>query len=177
MAKPSGICSSDDFEAQYVQPREGRTLVVGSKIYGERIDRRTRYQDAVGVDLFPGLGVDIVLDLEEALPVTLGRFAHIDCISVLEHSRRPWLLAANIERLLEPGGTLYVGVPFVWRIHAYPSDYWRFTVEGVRSLFPVTEWTALQMVNQLGEKGIPNLRDDRGALYFARTEIYGFGHR
>jgi hypothetical protein len=45
-------------------------------------------------------------------------------------------MAENIQRLLEPGGVLYVSVPFAWEIHSYPSDYWRFTPEAVRLLFP-----------------------------------------
>jgi SAM-dependent methyltransferase len=127
---------------------------------------------ATGVDLEAGPGVDIVADLEE--PVALGLFAHIDCVSVLEHSRRPWLLAANLERLLQPGGTLFVEAPFVWRIHSYPSDYWRFTVEGVRLLFPHIVWDRLELIHGGPQAKLPARRED-GLLYFARGEVFGFG--
>ena len=30
----------------------------------------------------------------------------------------------------------YLSVPFAWKFHGYPSDYWRFTREGVLKLFP-----------------------------------------
>jgi hypothetical protein len=128
-----------------------------------------------------GPGVDRVLDLEEPLPADLGQFAHVECISVLEHSRRPWLMAANIERLLVPGGTLHVGVPFVgvpfiWRPHQYPSDYWRMTVDGVRALFPGIEWRALMYgTSKLHPQGkLPGAKLD-GYPYYARCETYGFG--
>ena len=124
--------------------------------------------------MLDGPGVDRVLDLEEPLPDDFGLFAHVDCISVLEHSRRPWLLAANLERLLELGGTLYLQVPFVWRIHGFPNDYFRFTTEGVRVLFPQIEWTALQFVN--GTPGNEVHRLDYGRLhYFPKSEVCGFG--
>lgn len=56
----------------YWPPREGRTLVVGSKCYGEKQDRRKLYADAIGIDLFDGDGVDQVHDLEQPLPKSLG---------------------------------------------------------------------------------------------------------
>ena len=125
----------------------------------------------------PGPGVDRVLDLEEPLPADFGPFAHVECMSVLEHSRRPWLLAANIERVLEPGGTLFVTVPFVWRVHGYPDDYWRFTTSGVRELFPRVTWTAEAYAHSEMSDGqhVPcvKLKD---WPYFARTEVCMFGH-
>jgi SAM-dependent methyltransferase len=174
--------SSTEFFDTYVRPAEGRVLVVGSKVYGlkaARIDRRKLYapRETVGVDMLEGEGVDRVLNLEDPLPQDLGMFTHIDCMSVLEHSRRPWLLAANLERLLLPGGTLFVSVPFVWRIHAYPDDYWRFTMAGVRELFPSIDWEQLAYVHINGITGrkIPHVLHD-GGTFFGRTEVCGFGY-
>lgn len=174
-ARLSDIYSPDDFDKRYVKPRQGRTLVVGSFVYPEREDRRARYSQALGADMREGPGVDMVLDLEETLPWSLGKFSHVDCLSVLEHSRRPWLLAANVERLLDPGGTLYVCVPFVWRIHDKPYDLWRFTVDGVRILFPGIDWSVIRYVNQTGIDALPVMRSSAGLLYFERCEVCGFG--
>lgn len=165
-----------EFESLHVWPRVGRALIVGSKVYGAREDRHLLYPagSSVGVDMEGGPGVDRVLNLEEPLPADFGTFMHVDCLSVLEHSKRPWLLAANIERLLEPGGTFFITVPFVWKVHAYPSDFWRFTVEGVRELFPCISFLHL-LYNYAGEK-IPRTKvNDDPVPYFQRTEVYGFG--
>ena len=177
----SRLPDSSDLFAQYerdhVQALAGRTLIVGSKLFGNRPDRRLRYADAIGVDMQAGDGVDRVLDLEDDLPDDIGQFAHIECCSVMEHSRRPWLMAANIERLLVPGGTLLLSVPFVWRSHQYPGDLFRFTDEGVRSLFPNIEWASLQYAStKLSES--PKLKAITGGdghPYFPRTEVFGFG--
>lgn len=173
-----GCC--DVFEQAHVRPKEGRTLIVGSRVYREKPDRRRRYPDAIGVDMQEGEGVDLVLDLEEKLPADIGTFAHVECQSVLEHSRRPWLMAANIERLLKPGGTLYVTVPFVWRVHAYPDDYWRMTPAGLQSLFPLVDWETMAFGygDQVGsvEKKLPTIKR-MGIPYFGRTETLGFGIR
>lgn len=135
--------SSAAFERSFVRPRAGRTLIVGSRIYGVREDRRGRYADAIGLDVQAGPGVDVVHDLEEPL---VGAFDHVECLSMLEHTPRPWLVAVNIERLLVPGGTLFVSAPFVHRVHAYPNDYFRFTPAGVESLFPGIVWEASRLV-------------------------------
>jgi SAM-dependent methyltransferase len=168
--------ASDEFETKYVRPKFGRTLICGSKVYKGRIDRRQRYQVAVGIDMEWGPGVDLVMNLEETLPYTLGHFAHVECRSVLEHSRQPWLLAANIERLLEPGGTLHVAVPFAWAVHGYPDDFWRFTASAIRLLFPRIEWSALMYGNQGLTDEVLRVKVER-FWYFPRSEVLGFGHR
>jgi SAM-dependent methyltransferase len=166
------------FQEQHVRPRPGRTLIVGSHVYVGKEDRRQRYADVLGVDMQSGPGVDRVLDLEEALPADLGAFAHVECMSVLEHSRRPWLLAANLERLLEPGGSIFVAVPFVWRVHGYPDDYWRFTASGVRELFPAIKWDAESYAHSDLSDGqhVPCVKL-REMPYFMRCEVVMFGHK
>ena len=178
MAKRSGISSLEFFERRFVLPNPGRTLIVGSQVYMDKEDRRKRYRDVLGVDMLAGPGVDRVLDLEEALPDDLGQFDHIECMSVLEHSRRPWLLAANLERLMRPGATIFVSVPFVWRIHAYPNDYFRFTPAGIRSIFPGIAWEQVMLASDELRKGrrLP-AKDIGGHAYLARAETVAFGVR
>ena len=131
------------FVERHVGQFEGPFLEVGSKDYGSTQDLRSLLAgrgEYVGVDVEAGPGVDIVLDLTapaEQIDRQLGgmRFGTIFCLSVLEHCRQPFLMAQNLARLLRPGGKLCVSVPFAWEFHGYPSDYWRFTSEGIRVLF------------------------------------------
>lgn len=176
MVSPLPASSLEQFEKLHVRPNPGRTLIVGSQVYRDKEDRRGRYPDVLGIDMLAGPGVDRVLDLEEDLPNDLGLFDHVECMSVLEHSRRPWLLAANLERLMAPGATIFVSVPFVWRIHGYPNDYWRLTPEGVRALFPSIEWESLMLASHDLTPG-PKFAvlKQGGHPYMARTETCGFG--
>ena len=129
---------------------DGPFLEVGSKDYGSTQDLRPllapkgRY---VGIDMEAGDGVDLVLDLtgdfcdiDEQLDGQ--RFGTVICLSVLEHCAQPFLMAENITRLLAPGGKVCLSVPFAWKFHGYPSDYWRFTHEGVKKLFPALDFDA-----------------------------------
>jgi hypothetical protein len=129
-------------------------LEVGSRDYGNTATFRQRLPhaagDYVGVDVRAGQGVDRVVDLTAPAPeverVLPERFRTIFCLSVLEHCRDPFQMARNLQRRLSPGGHLYVSVPFAWRIHNYPADYWRFTPDGVKTLFGglrfPDEWSA-----------------------------------
>lgn len=136
----------DRFEPPYLE--------AGSRDHGTTQDLRALFADRgdyLGVDREAGPGVDLVLDLTgdfARIDAALGgrRFGSIFCLSVLEHCARPFEMAANLSRLLAPGGRLCVGVPFVWKLHDYPADYWRFTPRGVEQLFPGLRFPAADTV-------------------------------
>ena len=123
---------------------DGPYLEVGSKDYGSTPDLRSVFPGSrtyIGADLSEGDGVDVVVDFADdfdAIDGALGgeRFGTIFCLSVLEHCSNPFVMADNLTRLLRPGGKAVISVPFAWPFHGYPSDYWRFTHEGVLKLFP-----------------------------------------
>jgi 2-polyprenyl-3-methyl-5-hydroxy-6-metoxy-1,4-benzoquinol methylase len=149
--------------------------VVGSKSYNDKPDRRKLYAYAIGVDLFEGKGVDIVHDMER--PLSAGTFDHVDCVSVLEHVRRPWLMAANIEAAMEPHATILVSVPFVWRIHGYPGDLWRMTAEALEVLFPSIHWMDTKfLVEGNAKKMVPSLTA-RETRWLARSELIAAGFK
>jgi len=125
----------------------GPFLEIGSRDYGSTQDLRSLFPDKeyVGVDLSEGDGVDVALDLTQPFDVVDGvlgsrRFGTIFSLSVMEHCDNPFLMAENMTRLLKPGGKVVLSVPFAWKFHGYPSDYWRFTAEGVKKLFPQLDW-------------------------------------
>ncbi len=86
-----------------------------------------------GVDFRAGRGVDQVADVEK-LPFPDGHFGTVLALSTFEHVRRFWLGFAEVARVLKPGGAFLVACPFHFHVHAYPSDYWRFTPEALESL-------------------------------------------
>lgn len=138
-----GFKNHELFIGQHRDRFEGPFLEIGAKDYGSTVNLRSLFpgETYVGIDMQDGKGVDRVLDLtspfEEIDAALQGqRFGAIFCLSVLEHCAQPFLMAGNITKLLRPGGCLYVSVPHAWKFHGYPSDYWRFTHEGVRKLFP-----------------------------------------
>ncbi|WP_421845164.1 class I SAM-dependent methyltransferase [Mycobacterium sp.] len=87
-------------------------------------------------DFENGLDVDVVSDVCE-LSATFGeqRFDAIISCSTLEHIQYPWVAAVELCRTLKVGGLLFVMTHLTFPIHAYPHDYWRFTKEGLQTLF------------------------------------------
>lgn len=133
------------FLKQHVPTVDGPVLEVGSKQYGSTSSFRDFYRgEYVGIDAEAGDGVDEVHDLVNGSTfrreVHEEKFALAICCSVLEHVSEPWRAAANITRLVRRGGKLYISVPWVWRWHGYPSDYWRFSWKGIEVLFPEFAW-------------------------------------
>jgi hypothetical protein len=53
---------------------------------------------------------------------------------VLEHVRRPVEASRNIRAMIEPGGWAMVATPFLFRVHARPHDYHRWTPAGLKQL-------------------------------------------
>jgi SAM-dependent methyltransferase len=128
----------------WVPKVEGPVLEIGSKEYGSTSSFRDFYagSEYVGLDMAEGNGVDVVVDLTKSIePLHENYFGLGICCSVLEHVEKPWLFAANLTRLIRPGGLLYMSVPWVWRYHAYPDDYFRFSHRGVISLFDEFSWS------------------------------------
>lgn len=124
-------------------------LEVGAKRYKEHAHLNLREFLAekkpaaklIGCDISAGDEVDVVLDITAPYPVITEQLKHdvfdtVFCVSVLEHIPDVFGACKNISNLLSSGGALFVSVPFTFRYHGYPGDYWRFTPEAVTYLFP-----------------------------------------
>lgn len=83
---------------------------------------------AVDREAFPG--VALAGDLS-ALPLRSRSVDGILCEMVLEHVAEARQALSEFERVLKPGGRVYLAVPFLWPYHASPHDYWRWTLPGL----------------------------------------------
>lgn len=121
----------------------GPILEVGCRAESNAVGYRKYFpnNEYIGSDLQPGKNVDIVQDLTEGTgDLPLDYFDLIICCSVFEHVSHPWLAAENLSKLSKKGGLLYNSVPWVWRFHAYPNDYFRYSPTSYPILFPDYEW-------------------------------------
>lgn len=53
---------------------------------------------------------------------------------VLEHVADPRSAVANIRAMLQPGGCAMIAAPFLFRVHARPNDFYRWTEPGMKKL-------------------------------------------
>jgi hypothetical protein len=87
-----------------------------------------------GTDLRAGPGVDRVEDLR-ALAYGDGEVGTALCLDTLEHCEDPPQACRELARVTRrDGGVCVVSSVMLFGIHGYPSDYFRFTPEGFRSM-------------------------------------------
>jgi SAM-dependent methyltransferase len=112
-------------------PKNGKTIDVGSG--PERLG-----PEFINVDVFPFPEVDIVANAEE-LPFRDNSIDAAVSESVFEHVPDAWKVAREMVRVVKPGGYIYVSAPFVHPYHASPDDFNRWTISGLKHMFPELE--------------------------------------
>ncbi len=106
--------------------RPGTTLNVGS---GPRIINT----DVVNVDIIRYPGVSIIAGAE-SLPFGDASVARLIYDNVLEHVAQPEKAFSEAYRVLENEGYAYFAIPFTYPYHSSPSDYTRWTIQGLRDI-------------------------------------------
>ena len=69
---------------------------------------------------------------------------------VIEHLPDPQFTVREILRVLEVGGKFYCQAPFIIGYHPGPTDFWRFTKEGMAQLFSDPTWQILDLDTSVG---------------------------
>ncbi len=69
-----------------------------------------------------------------AIPKEDGFFDSIICNAVLEHVENPHEVLKEFHRILNKGGILYLCVPFMFPEHKDPTDFQRYTKDGLKKL-------------------------------------------
>ncbi|KKP56610.1 MAG: Methyltransferase type 11 [Parcubacteria group bacterium GW2011_GWB1_35_5] len=108
--------------------KDGITIDIGSG--PERLGR-----EFINVDIFPFSEVDIVADAE-ILPFRDNSIDAAVSESVFEHVPDADKVAREMVRVVKPGGYIYVSAPFVHPYHASPDDFNRWTISGLKHMFP-----------------------------------------
>jgi SAM-dependent methyltransferase len=130
--------------------------------------------------------VDREVDLTRPLPFEPERFETVLLADVLEHIPEPWQLMQEIGRVLSPAGKVIILVPFLYRVHEAPHDYYRYTEFGLAEL---CRRAGLEILELEPYGGYPDVLMDLvnkglsfstvlrrafliGARWFSRTRLY-----
>lgn len=116
---PEPIVEFGSMQVEAGQPNDLRPLFAGRSF--------------VGTDFREGPGVDRVEDLR-ALSFADGEVGTALCLDTLEHCADPITACHEMHRVVADGGLCVITSVMLIGIHSYPSDYWRFTPEGLRLL-------------------------------------------
>jgi len=105
---------------------EGKKLNLGS-------GPRRISKEVINVDFEKFVGVDVVADINE-LPFENNSVSMIVCDNVLEHIEEPKKSVSEMRRVLKREGFLYISTPFLYPFHPSPSDFNRWTEQGLKYL-------------------------------------------
>lgn len=76
----------------------------------------------------------VVIGPLEAMPFEDGRFDSVLCNAVLEHVANAEEAIRELARVVKPNGHVVVAVPFLQPFHACPTDFRRYTADGLEAL-------------------------------------------
>lgn len=105
-----------------------RSGVLRRELYGPDLDY-------TGVDVMPGEGVDVVADVHFLSDSVPARFDFVHSVSTFEHLVMPWQAAAEIARVMRPGGLILTQTHQAWPVHDAPWDFFRFSRDSWKGLF------------------------------------------
>jgi len=79
-------------------------------------------------------GVDVV-NSRARLPLRDASVDAVVSLAVFEHLPDPFAMAAELHRVLKPGGAIWIETAFLQPMHADPGHYFNMTLEGLRRVF------------------------------------------
>jgi hypothetical protein len=128
-----------EFQA-HVNGNHLSVLEIGSRVVSPgSASKRPLFHGAseyVGFDYYDDANTDVVGDAHRLSSYFSGRkFDTVFSISVLEHIAMPWLVAIEINKLLNTGGLTFHNTPTAVPLHERPWDFWRYTEESLKVLF------------------------------------------
>lgn len=90
-----------------------------------------KFGEYLGADLEGNPTADVIIGPDGGLPLDDGS---VDCVlssQVLEHVPDPAGYLAEAFRVLRPGGSLLLSTHGIWPYHPDPTDFWRWTKDGL----------------------------------------------
>jgi SAM-dependent methyltransferase len=93
---------------------------------------------------------DVVADLSKPFPFKDEYAGTLLSFQVMEHLPTPLHFLNESYRILEKGGTLFLTVPFQWRVHEAPHDYFRYTRYGLEYLLKEAGFENISIVEMGG---------------------------
>jgi SAM-dependent methyltransferase len=160
---------ASNYEAHVKSHCRGRLLDLGCgkvPFYGLY---RPYISEAICVDWSKSLHgtdhLDAACDLTQELPFADASFDCVLLSDVLEHIPTPERLWREMARILKPGGKLLLNVPFCYRLHEEPYDYYRYSKYALQRFAQETGFDTI-LIKELG--GTPEIMVDIVAKFIVR---------
>jgi SAM-dependent methyltransferase len=108
-------------------PLHGRVFDFGGGARAEYLKRLQPCGPIESLNIDPSMRPTFVHDANTPFPIADATYDTIITFNTLEHVRRDEHALSELVRILRPGGSIHIVVPYLCRIHGHPSDYHRHT--------------------------------------------------
>jgi SAM-dependent methyltransferase len=94
---------------------------------------RKKFPLYIGADLEGNEAADLLIDSEGRIECADNNFDCVLSSQVLEHVTSPQNYLSEAWRVLRPGGSLVISTHGIWPYHPDPTDFWRWTGDGLQA--------------------------------------------
>ena len=135
-----------DFKKKVKVSRETIDLGAKDSLYAyHQLIQKSSDTKMTFTDLYPKNKGILEINYDNDFPIDSNTFDNILVFNVLEHVWDTRNLLSESHRILVPGGTIWGSVPFLFRYHQDPTDFWRFTHEALEQLLQRTHFCEIEV--------------------------------
>lgn len=116
--------------------------------------------------------LDVSCDLNQSLPFSSDEFDTIIISEVLEHISNPEGIWSEMARILKPHGKIILSVPFFYKIHEAPFDFYRYTEFALQNF---AEKNKLKVLELHSFGGLPEILTDIFSKNLNKLPLVGSG--
>ena len=120
----------------------------GNKPYRDLFQRK--FPEYQGADLAGNPDADLLIDADGRVNCADSSFDCVLSSQVLEHVTRPQAYLSEARRVLKPNGTLILSTHGIWPYHPDPTDFWRWTIDGLQDEIKRAGFEVLDVQGVLG---------------------------
>lgn len=156
-------------------PYKGRVIDLGCGTAPYKEDILTVADEYIGVDwgnsYHKTSKIDIQADLTKRLPFDDEYADTVVSFQVMEHLPDPSFFLSECYRILKPGGSFFITVPFMWHVHESPYDYYRYTRYGLEYLLKKNGFADINIKENTGFWQMWILKFNYHTIRFARGPL------
>ncbi len=142
----------EKFHRNFLENKKGLTILdygCGEERY--KAIFRKNSTNYIGVDLNRNKNAVRHLEKDGSLPVSSNSIDIVLSTQVLEHVPDPVLYLRESKRVLKKNGLLFLTTHGFWMYHPDPTDFWRWTPDGLRK---ITSEAGFKIVDLHGIMGL-----------------------
>ena len=114
--------------------------------------------------------LDLECDLNSPLPFQDNQFNTALLSDVLEHIAKPEQLCREMHRILVPNGKVILNVPFFYKLHETPHDYFRYTRFALLKFAEDSNFEVI-VLEEIG--GLPEVLTDLSSKLMVNIPVVG----